>query len=265
MATPENTAEALWVDLFFDERFLGAVHRAEKDVESRFNTGVYRRIRAGTLVRCQANPSCKESGRDTARHYQSWWFVAEVVKKRSFYDLYRKFRSRLLPGRPQHYEDRPIAIEQPAPLRMTRAGRARVIDAFVSWRRSASNGEARRKNNARLWSRAEVEKVFHSIYVAQHPTLAAWRESQQAPMGVVGLVLWRLPAGFVPPLVDAMNARKSLGVATIAKAVASQHHLGIHMVQRAVRGWLARAHLRVRRMAFKLYGHMAKDGAQGLR
>ena len=238
-----------WFDLVFDERFLAAMHRHAKDVESRFASGAYRQIRPGMLVRCRVTPEGQRHGRDPARHYQSWWFVADVVKARSFYALYQRFTSRLLPGRPHQYREHgvPTAGEH-VHMRLTRASRARVINAFVAWRHAASGGRARAANLARPWTGAEVEHVFHSIYRRQYPTLEEWRASQQGTHPALGLVLLRLPQYLVLPVTPAVNARENTASAAVAYAAAERHVMAARVLQQHALRWL-RARRAVKRRA----------------
>ena len=247
-----------WFDLLFDERFLSAVHRHAKDVESRFHAGVYRKLRAGMLVRCRVNSDGRRHGRDPARHYQSWWFVSSIVKARSFYALYQRFGARLLPGRPHHYCGAPVPQVSHSAMRITHAARARIIDVFVAWRHVARGGEARRKNDARVWTASEVDLVFRSIYHKQHPTDATRRASQRSHDGVMALVLLPVPRAFTLPTAAAVNVRT--GAATTAAAVhaaASLQHTALQVLQRSARMFMARLCVRARRAAFALYGHFA--------
>lgn len=267
LATSMDFSAVPWFDLIFDERFLAALHRHEKDIESRFFTGIYRRLAPGMLVRCRAKP--KSTGSDPARRYSSWWFVGDIVKARGFYALYKRFTTRLLPGRPHHYiatNDASADISAPSLQScFTRASRARLVNAYVAWRHAARTGGARQRNLCKVWTPAQVEAVFHSIYCTQYPTLSAWRASQQEL--VLGLVLWRVPAGFVPPTTPAVNhvQANSASAFSATLAAAELRTLAARVVQRCWRAKAARTRLRRRRSAFALYLHLAHLRGTSLR
>ena len=262
-AQPTLASERPWFDLLFDERFLAALHTHCKTVESRLRVGIYQRLKAGMLVRCRVNGSGLRSGKDPARHYQTWWFVARVVRAHSFWHLYQHFGSRFLPGRPHHYlaPPSPLSALPHPPVRITRAGRARIINAFTAWRRATLEGEVHRRNESASWTQAEVLHVAHSIYRNQHPTLASFVASESAH-GVIGLVLWRMPPGFSAPTAPAVNTRNAGTSALSYQAIAHRQILASLVLQRCALAWVARIRVQRRRLAFHCYHHIAR--VQGL-
>jgi len=278
-ANGPDHSDTAWVDLYFRPGFIASVHRGEKDVESRFYKGSYRRVKPGMLVRCQA---ARVEPHEPASHFSVWKQVKEVVLAPSFQHLYDRFGSRLLPGRPHHYAA-VLAHRQQASstvscaVRWTSEDRACVINSFLAWRHVALNGDSHQLNLAKPWAARDVDVVFRDLYSKQYSTHESWRLSQTSggSHNVVGFVLEAVPPNAVLPRIAALNARvapthaRAVEAAStiqrearvlLSRAVIDQRqHIAYHaarLLQRAVRWSIASRRVARLHRAYRLKKHL---------
>ena len=210
-----------YFDLGCDARVMASLHAHLKWVESRFARNALARARGGFLCRLWCpRPSIAEP----ASRYTVWRYIDSVAYARCFQHLYDTFGSGLLPGRPQDYVPS-IAL-----------------------------------SSSPVWSPAEVEAVYMSMYQSQHPTQASWRASQHGRLrNVVGLVLSTLPHGFVAPVGPPLNPRVSLASARLSDqwAVDGLVVSAVIVVQSYARRGIARRRRRLALCARLLLHHAA--------